>query len=351
MIVLGALSSPISGFRVDSYKPHIHTPVPMAGKVSPDDLCEFVFGRTGATDDVVVQGPAYGEDAAAIEWPGGQLVVSSDPISLASSQVGTLAVHVACNDVAASGADPRWLTTVIMLPDGADLETITRDLDAAARDVGAAIVGGHSEYVDALSRPLLSLTAMGATDRFVPTGGAEPGDRILLTKAAGIEGTAVLAADFGADLDVDDDVLDRATGFLAEISVVPDARVVREYATAMHDPTEGGVLAGALELARASDVTLAIDRESVPVREETRTLCAAAGVDPLRIFGSGALLATVPRATVGDCLEALADEGIEAAEIGEVQGGDGGLKLDGETITGPVEDDLYSLWEAADAES
>ena len=323
----------------------------MAGKVRSDDLLEFVFGRTGATDESVIQGPAEGEDAAAIEWPGGQLVVSSDPISLAASQVGTLGVHVACNDVAASGADPRWLTTVIMLPHGGDLEAITRDLDAAARDVGAAIVGGHSEYVDALSRPLLSLTAMGATDRFVPTGGAEPGDRVLLTKAAGIEGTAVLAADFGADLDVDDDLLDRATDFLEEISVVPDARVLREYATAMHDPTEGGVLAGALELARASGVTLEVDRESIPVREETGTLCAAADVDPLRIFGSGALLATVPAGAVDDCLDAFDGTGIDVAEIGVVRAGAPSLELDGESITDTVEDDLYPLWERADADS
>ncbi|WP_254768982.1 AIR synthase family protein [Salinilacihabitans rarus] len=322
----------------------------MPGKVAPDDLLAHVFGRTGAADETVLQGPAEGEDAAAIDWPGGTLVVSSDPISLAASQVGTLGVHVACNDVAASGADPRWLTAVIMLPEEGVLDSITRDLDAAAREVGATIVGGHSEYVDALSRPLVSLTAMGATDRFVPTGGAEPGDRVLLTKAAGVEGSAILAADFGDDLGVADDVRERAEGFLSEISVVPDARIVREYATAMHDPTEGGVAAGLLELARASGVRIAVDRDDVPVRAATRTLCAAAGVDPLRIFGSGALLATVPASAVDDCLDALADAGIEAAEIGAVREGDPVLDLDGETVADPVEDDLYPLWAAADAD-
>ncbi|GAB3669063.1 AIR synthase family protein [Halopiger thermotolerans] len=325
----------------------------MPGKVPPDELLAHVFDRTGRpdTDETILQGPAYGEDAAAIDWPGGDLVVSSDPISLAASEVGTLGVYVACNDVAASGADPRWLTVVVMLPDEeTPLEAITDDLNAAADAVGASIVGGHSEYVDQLERPLLSLTAMGATESFVPTGGAEPGDRIILTKAAGIEGTAILAADFADEFDVDDETRERAEAFLEEISVVPDARVVREYATAMHDPTEGGVAAGLLELARASDVRLEVDRDAVPIREETARLCDAAGVDPLRIFGSGALLATVPRDAVEDCLAALSDAGLEAAEIGVATAGGSGLLVDGEPISEPIEDDLYPLWEAADAD-
>ncbi|WP_247002090.1 AIR synthase family protein [Halosolutus gelatinilyticus] len=351
----------------------------MPGKVGPDELLAHVFDRTGtaAADETVVQGAAYGEDAAAIDWPGADtLVVSSDPISLAAADVGTLGVAIACNDVAASGADPRWLTVVALLPDeDAPLEAITSDLHAAARDVGAAIVGGHTEYVDQLDRPLLSLTAMGATDAFLPTGGAEPGDRVVLTKAAGVEGTAILAADFGDDLGVDPEIRERAQAFLEELSVVPDARIVREYATAMHDPTEGGVAAGLLELARASAVRIEVERDAVPVRDETAALCDAAGVDPLRIFGSGALLATVPQADVSDVLDALSDAEIDAADIGRVEPagvddeGDGsgeseesgaadedearesaaGLVLGRELLTDAIEDDLYPLWEAADA--
>ncbi|MXV62154.1 hydrogenase expression protein [Natronorubrum sp. JWXQ-INN-674] len=327
----------------------------MPGKVSPDELLAHVFGRTGtaADDETVLQGPANGEDAAAIAPFGGDetFVVSSDPISLAAEGVGRLAVPVACNDVAASGADPRWLTVVIMLPDrDTSLEKITSDLDAAARDIGASIVGGHSEYVDQLERPLLSLTAMGTAEAFVPTSGAEPGDRVLITKAAGIEGTAILAADFGAELEVDEDVCERAETFIEEISVAPDARAVRDHATAMHDPTEGGVAAGLFEIARASGVRLEIDRDAVPIREETAQLCAAADVDPLRIFGSGALLATVPADAVEDCLDALTDADLEAAEIGTVRAGEPELAIGDESITDPIEDDLYPLWEHADSE-
>jgi len=87
-------------------------------------------------------------------------------------------------------------------------------------------------------------------------------------------GTAILAADFGDELGVDSETRERAEGFLEEISVVPDARIVREYATAMHDPTEGGVASGLLEVARASNVRLEVDRDAVPIREETAARCA-----------------------------------------------------------------------------
>ena len=325
----------------------------MLGKVSPEDLSEHVFGRTGAHLESVLQGPAYGEDAAAIDVEDGTLVVSTDPISLAVDRVGTLGVQVACNDVAASGGDPEWLTSVVFLPGDAEpgptLERITGQMDAVAEELGVAIVGGHSEFNPALDRPLLTLTCMGMADPFVPTGGAEPGDDVLLTKGAAIEGTAILASDFAEELlerGVSEAVLERARGFYDEIGVIPEAAVVRKSATAMHDPTEGGLIDGLLELASASGVTLDIDESAIPVRDETATVCEAMDVDPLRIFGSGALLATVPADATAEVVSRLSDQDIAVARIGSVEAADSpALFLDGETFREPVRDDLYGLWE------
>lgn len=325
----------------------------MLGKVSPEDLAEHVFGRTGASLESVLQGPAYGEDAAAIEVADGTLVVSTDPISLAVDRVGTLGVQVACNDVAASGGDPEWLTSVVFLPGDAEpertLERITGQMDAVADSLGVAIVGGHSEFNPALDRPLLTLTCMGMADPFVPTGGAEPGDDVLLTKGAAIEGTAILASDFAEDLrarGVSEAVLERARSFYDDIGVIHEASVVRKSATAMHDPTEGGLIDGLLELASASGVALDIDAAEIPIRDETVTLCEAMDVDPLRIFGSGALVATVPATTTATVVSQLSDRDIPVAHIGSVEAADApALRLDGKTFTEPVRDDLYRLWE------
>ena len=325
----------------------------MPGKVDDETLATAVFGRTGATDDRILQGPAIGEDAAAIDVPAGTLLVSSDPISLAAIHVGTLGVHVACNDVAAAGGDPTWLTVTCLLPsdDATALETIVSDLHDAASAIDVSIVGGHTEYVDTLERPILSLTALGFADPHVPTGGANPGDRIVLAGPAGLEGTAVLANDFGETLDVPAEDLEDAEAFLEAISVLPAARAIRAHASAMTDPTEGGVAGGLVELATASGVHLAVERDSIPVRSVTERLCDAAGVDPLRIFGSGALLATVPPDVVDMALDALADVNVEGSVIGTVSEGDrpgGTVELDGEPLETPVEDDLYALWENAD---
>ncbi|MDG5778495.1 AIR synthase family protein [Haloarculaceae archaeon H-GB1-1] len=321
----------------------------MVGKVPPADLRDVVFERLGAESDAVVQGPAYGEDAAALSLGDQLLVVSTDPISLAAAHVGTLGVHVACNDVAASGGDPEWLTVVVFVPDDQPelLDTVTSQLDAAARASGVAIVGGHSEYSTELTRPQLSLTAMGLAEEFVPTGGARPGDAIVLTKGAAIEGTAIMATDFRDRLSgvVGERTIDEAAGYFEELSVGDEARILREFATAMHDPTEGGVLDGLLELAVASGVTAVVDRDAVPIRGPTRALADALDVDPLATFGSGALLATVPEPAVDEALDACADAGIEAVRIGTVEPGPGSLVLDGTTYEEPVRDEMYRLWE------
>ncbi len=329
----------------------------MIGKLNPETLLA-VLERTGASHDDLLTGAAYGEDAAAIDLGGGDiLVVSADPISLAAEAAGTLGVHVACNDIAASGADPEFLTNVIFLPDDnpETLALLTEQLDSAAAEIGVTIVGGHSEYVPALSRPLLSLTAFGRTDRFIPTGGAEPGDKLLLTKGAAIEGTGILATDFEDELrtaGVDDATIERAASFFEDISVLPESQVLRSFATAMHDPTEAGVRAGCVELAAASDVDLVVERSRIPIRSETETVCAAMGVDPLGIFGSGALLATVPAEAVDAVCNSLQQAAIEAAVIGTVRepteetaDDTGALILDGERMTAAGTDQLYPLWE------
>ena len=319
----------------------------MIGKLDPELLEAFVFDRTGAADERVRQGSAYGEDTAAIDLGDETLVVNSDPISLAVERIGTLGVTIASNDVAASGARPAWLTSVIFLPDDEDatLDAITRQLDDEAERLGISIVGGHTEYNPSLETPLLSLTCLGVTDRYVPTGGAEAGDRILITKGAAIEGSAILATDFRGSLDLPSSVFDRAETFFGELSVIEEATILSKRASAMHDPTEGGVVAGLFELAVASGVRLTVDPDAIPVREETDRLCAAAGVDPLRVFGSGALLATVSEDGIDDAVAALEAAGIETAVIGTVESADEpSLQLGDVSVTEPVIDEMYALW-------
>ncbi|WP_440991760.1 AIR synthase family protein [Haloarchaeobius baliensis] len=323
-------------------------------KLSPDALERFIFSRTGAANADLLAGPGYGEDAAAVATDGSTMVVSTDPISLAADRIGTLGVAIASNDVAACGGIPEWLVATIFLPSEDEhlLDEVTRQLDDEARRLGITIVGGHTETLAALDRPLLSLTCMGPTDRYVPTAGAEPGDAVVLTKGAGIEATAVLATDFRDELEaagVDGATIDRAATFFDDISVLPESAVLSGAATAMHDPTEGGVLNGLVELAGASGVRIDLDRERVPVSAETEACCGAMDVDPLRVLGSGAMLATVPDDEAEEVVSTLHEEGIDATVVATVEAApdaeDVGVVCDGEHLVGSVDDEMYALWE------
>jgi hydrogenase expression/formation protein HypE len=317
-------------------------------KFSADELLERVYGRTGADNDSVLVGPEPGEDAAAIDVDGTTVVVSSDPVSMAADRIGRLGVTIVTNTVAAAGGDPEHVTATVLLPehDAELLERITTQIDETARELGQSVVAGHSESVVGLERPLVSMTAMGEAAAFVPTSGAEPGDDIVLTKAAGIEATGVLATDYADELDgLGDGTVERAADFFGDVSVLPDAAAVRSHANAMHDPTEGGVLAGLADMGLAADATMRVERDAVPVRPETEAVCEAAGLDPLRVLCSGGLLAAVPADRTDDALAALESAGVDGTVIGEVEDGEAGVRIDGEHLDSPPKDEVYDLLE------
>ena len=265
-----------------------------SGKLSADQLASLIFPYTGAARSEVLVPAATGEDAAVLDFGEWACVASTDPITGAGERAGWYAVHVACNDLAATGAEPVALLLTLLLPEGGDAAIAgraMREADEAARALGVAVVGGHTEVTSAVNRLVISATAIGRAPkgRWLRTGGGHAGDALVLTKAAGLEGTAILAADLAARLapHVAGPVLERARSFANELSVVPDAAAaVPAGATAMHDATEGGVLGAACELAIASGLGVEVDASRVPIRTETRAICDALLLDPLRLIAS-----------------------------------------------------------------
>lgn len=311
----------------------------------------------GVLDESVVVGPRVGEDAAVTKLGDDlYLVAHLDPITAAGRLAGWLAVHVACNDVAVTGARPRWLLSLILAPvEAAEefIEEVTRQMHEAAVELGVGIVGGHTEVVED-RQPLVAVTAVGVARRPVLTGGARPGDYIVMSKTAGVEGTAILATDFEGVLveRVGRDVVERAKSFLKRVSVVKEAIVLAEkgLVDAMHDPTEGGVLGGVYEMAYASGLAAEVWLEEIPVAEETRLIAEAMGVDPYRLISSGVLLAAVPPDRVDEVLGVLRREaGVEAAVIGRFLGErrpvvrvmEGGVVK--EVIDSMVPDEIYRV--------
>ncbi len=296
------------------------------GKIPIDILKEVVFKNLGVTRKEVVLGPAAGVDCAVLDLGDKNVIVSMDPITGAVERIGWLSVNVNANDIATFGVEPAFLFSCLMLPEGADrsmVETISTQMNEAAKALGMAIVGGHAESTPSLAHPIVVGCAMGVTSKgkYVTAGGAKANDKIILTKSAGIEGTAILASDRGAELKktLNEDALKKAQDFYLKISVVKDA--LTAYRTggvhAMHDPTEGGVAGGIHEMADASGLGVHVFRERIRVESETANICSHFGLDPLQLIGSGALLVAAEDEKSGEIIESLRQQQIQAAVIGE----------------------------------
>jgi len=330
------------------------------GKLPPDLLRGLVLGRLGAKRAETLVGAALGVDAAAVGLdPDTACVLTTDPITTAVSGAGRLAVHVVCNDLAAMGAEPIGLLATLLFPEGisaAEIGRVAADIDAAARSLNVEVLGGHTEVAPGISAGLVVMTGVGKAprNRLLTAAGARPGDALVLTKAAALEGSHILATDLASRLGrVSPRLLTEARGYADELSVVPEARLAVELgATAMHDPTEAGVVGALWEMAEASGTGFRVEVDHITIREATRAICGALGVDPLRLIASGALLIACGDGAA--MVRGLRDGGIAAAEIGVMNDGrrvlvhpDGHEQL----VDTLVRDELYRILDGFGATS
>jgi hydrogenase expression/formation protein HypE len=315
----------------------------------PGDLLQAILDKHAPRDSRVVVGPRVGEDAAVIDVGDRYLVVTSDPITFATDELGWYALHVNANDVVVRGATPRWFLATLLLPAGATDEAGVRalfgQLAEACDELEVALVGGHTEVTHGLDRPIVAGTMLGEVDKdkLVTTSGARVGDAIVLTKGVPLEGAAIIAREKESELrarGVPAAIIRRAKGFLRApgISVRPEAEIACELARvhAMHDPTEGGIATALHELAAAAGVGLRIDRDRIMVLPEGRRLCEAFGLDPLGTIASGALVMTLDPADAGIVIHALARESIDCHFIGQVVDRAQGLTLVEGTKSSPL---------------
>ena len=326
----------------------LSVPLP-PGKLAPDFLARLIESSLPAE---VVLGPRIGEDACAIEIEAGTLVAATDPITLTGAGVGAHAVAVNANDVAVTGARPRWFLACVLLPEGStrhDAEALFAEMRRALDEVGATLVGGHTEVTGAVRQPLVVGQMLGiAAERTVPTGGLRPGHAVLQIGSAPVEGAAVLAGVLPPKClaAVPAPVLAAARSALdmPGISVVePALAAALAGASALHDPTEGGLSAGLHEIAGASGVALAIESERILWFEPGVALCAAAGLDPWGTLASGTLLAGFAPERLDEALHDLARAGRAVSVIGRAGSGRGVTFTGGAPLTRFERDELSRL--------
>ncbi len=331
------------------------------GKLPAQDL-ERLLARLPPPGRRLILGPGTGFDCAVLDFGDRLLVAASDPITFTAQDIGWYAVQVNANDVATSGAAPRWFMATVLLPAGrADLPLAQQIMDQmaqACQELGVDLIGGHTEITAGLERPVLAGTMLGevAPAELITPRGARPGDLLALSKGIPLEACSILAAEFAPRLGhLPAGLLDRARRLLHTpgISIVPEALAAARAGgvTAMHDPTEGGLASALWELAQAAGVGLEVFAERVPVLPEGQALCQALGIDPLQAIASGALLLCVQPARWPQVKEAVEALGIPLTRIGRVVAEPGVRLLRGERaepLPWPRRDALAALLEAED---
>jgi hydrogenase expression/formation protein HypE len=287
--------------------------------------------RYSKIDERVVLGPAIGEDAAAIDMGEKLFIVATDPITFATSEIGYYSVMVNANDIVTTGAEPRWFTVDILLPEAMGTEvlvdSIFNQIHQACEKLNISVIGGHTEITYGLDRPILVGQMMGEVQKeaLITTAGAKPGDHILLSKGICIEGTSLIARERERDLlsrGISKELVGQAQRFLFDpgIGVVEEARLALHAGGihSMHDITEGGLANGLYELSMAAGVKIVVEKDHIPVYAESQILCEAFDLNPLGVIGSGALLITASPPRAERILETVQEQGITMTRIGHI---------------------------------
>jgi hydrogenase maturation factor len=219
----------------------------------------------------------------------------------------------------------------------------------AAKELNIDILGGHTEVTQAVNRTVISTTAFGKpmSDNLVVSKAAKPGMDIILTKGAGIEGTAILASvkeEFLKDK-IPFDLLSEAKLLEKEISVVPESKIATRIGTAaMHDVTEGGVLGALYEVVQASNCGFIVDYDKIPILESTKEICKVFDIDPLRLISSGSMLIFTNFGN--EIVKELEENNIKSAIIGKTTNEDMHILIKDNShieIDEPQSDELWKI--------
>ena len=321
------------------------------GKLNWDDLKQIINNNKSVVrHDVRIRG-GIGEDCSVINFGEYECIVSTDPITGADKNIGKLAVHINCNDIASCGVEPIGILVTILVPPTAtieDIKNIMAEIDEETKKLNVEILGGHTEVTEAVNRIVVSCTAIGKgkAEGAVATSGAKNGDEIVVTKLLCMEGTSIIVNDY---LDRVRDVLtfeeiEQAKDYVNSISVVKEGYIAGEFGVnSMHDITEGGVLGALWEVAEASNLGFKVYNDKMPISNITYKTCERLNIDPLKFISSGSMLITVDSGK--ELVDKLNSNGVQATVIGKMTASRGILVIDGteKDVLPPTRDELFGI--------
>jgi len=310
-------------------------PLPV-GKLSNEHL-PGLLRKLDFPDRSVLIKPGIGEDTAAVNIRKEEvLVLTSDPITFATDSIGRYTILVNANDIATSGALPRWLLVTALFPPGTTLAGLRGELGELrkiCRKEGISIIGGHTEITPAVTQPVLVGTLAGTVPRsgLIDKKSIRKGDLILLTKALAVEGTALIAQRFPEKLKrrgMTGEEIASSRRYIRRLSILPEARIAAALTgiSALHDVTEGGLATALRELSIAGGHHLRVELEKIPIFPRTEKICRLLNLDPLGLIASGSLLICCRKSTHSTLINNLKKARIRVSLIGEVEGKGEGIR-------------------------
>lgn len=267
-------------------------------------------------------------DAAILDAGGARLAMSTDsfvvqPLFFPGGSIGELAVNGTVNDLAVSGADPKFLSASFILEEGFPLAQLAAIVDAmamSAATAGVKIVTGDTKVVERGHGDgcYINTAGVGLMREGIQVGPhrAQPGDVVLVSGTIGDHGMAIMSVREG--LEFESQIRSDCAALNGMIADVLGAAGIAVHT--MRDPTRGGLASTLNEIAQASSVGIAIDEAALPVRFEVQSACELLGLDPVYVANEGKAVFFVAPESAECVLSVLRAHplGRDAARIGQV---------------------------------
>jgi hydrogenase expression/formation protein HypE len=246
-----------------------------------------------------------------------------EPLEFPGGDIGSLAVHGTVNDLAVSGAQPRFLSLNVFIEEGLEiavLQRITHSIARACAEAGVRILAGDTKVVRRGQGGGLYLATTGVGQRLPgPRLGLDqirPGDQVVVSGTLGDHGAAVMLAreQFGLSGTLQSDAA----------SVLPVTTVLMRHPGLrfMRDPTRGGMATVAHDIAGATAATVRLFEAQLPIRPPVASVCEILGYDPLYLASEGRVVAVLSPDDAPAAVAALQAAGFaEARVIGQIEPG------------------------------
>lgn len=293
-----------------------------SGGKATSDLISSVFAKHFSNPILNMM-----EDSAVVN-ASKKIAVTTDsfvitPLIFNGGDIGRLSVCGTVNDLLMRGATPKYITSAFIIEEGADtdtLNTIVKSMAQTAKEAGVTVICGDTKVIDGKGGIYINTTGVGFIDEStnIVSSNMQEGDSVIVSGNLGDHHATVLSARMNIENSIKSDNAPLNEMVKAMLDNKIDIHTMR-------DVTRGGLGTVLNELADASNVSIELEEEKIPVNEEVRAFAKILGLDIMHMGNEGKLAAIVPSEQAQKAVEIIRNckYGENAQIIGKVTAGKG----------------------------